>query len=148
MHENEVGLILADLIKRGFGEKEDLNCAEKILQGSNIAYNLGLDKEALKLAAGFGGGMAIEDKCGALTASIMVLGKLFVKERAHESAKIKELTKELFEEYRKEMGHIDCAPLKKMHRTEELKCKNVILTAAQLLDRIVEKERRLKPETY
>jgi hypothetical protein len=40
--------------------------------------------------------MGIEDKCGALTASIMVLGRLFVKERAHESTKIKELTKELF----------------------------------------------------
>lgn len=129
--------MLADLIRNGFGEKEDLNCAEKILYGANMAYDLGLDKEALKLASGFGGGMAIEDKCGALTASIMVLGKLFVKETAHESKKIEELTKKLFEEYRKEMGHIDCAPLKKMHRTEELKCRNVILKAADLLDRIV-----------
>lgn len=129
--------MLTDLIKNGYGEKEDLNCAEKILYGSNIAYNLGLDKEALKLVAGFGGGMAIEDKCGALTASVMVLSKLFIKERAHESEKIKELTKKLFEEYKKEMGHIDCAPLKKMHRTEELKCKNIILKAAELLDRIV-----------
>lgn len=129
--------MLADLIRNDFGEKEDLNCAEKILYGANIAYDLGLDKEALKLAAGFGGGMAIEDKCGALTASIMVLSRLFVKERAHESEKIKELTKKLFEEFKNEMGHIDCAPLKKMHRTEELKCKNIILKAAEHLDRIV-----------
>lgn len=129
--------MLADLIRNGFGEKEDLNCAEKILYGANIAYDLGLDKEALKLVAGFGGGMAIEDKCGALTASIMVLGKLFIKERAHESEKIKQLTRKLYEEYRKEMGHIDCAPLKKMYRTEELKCRNVILKAAELLDSIV-----------
>lgn len=69
--------------------------------------------------------MAIEDKCGALTALIMVLGRLFVKERAHESTKIKELTEELFQEYRKEMGNIDCAPLKEMYRTEELKCRKV-----------------------
>jgi len=123
-----------------YGEKEDLNCAEKILQGANIAYNLGLDKEALKLAAGFGGGMAIEDKCGALTASIMVLGRLFVKNNAHESTRIKELTKELFEEYRKEMDSIDCAPLKERYRTEELKCKNVIIKAAEVLDRIVKRE--------
>ena len=133
--------MLADLIKNGFGEKEDLNCAEKILYGANIAYDLGLDKEALKLVAGFGGGMAIEDKCGALTASVMVLSKLFVKERAHESERIKELTQKLFEDYRKEMGHIDCAPLKKMHRTEELKCSNIILKAAELLDRIVIEEK-------
>lgn len=132
--------MLAELIKQGFGEKEDLNCAEKILQGANIAYNLGLDKEALKLVSGFGGGMAIEDKCGALTASIMVLGKLFIKDRAHESTRIKELTNELFEEYKKEMGSIDCAPLKEAHRTEELKCRNIILKAAEILDRIVKRE--------
>jgi C_GCAxxG_C_C family probable redox protein len=132
--------MLTNLLKQGFGEKEDLNCAEKILQGANIAYNLGLDKESLKLASGFGGGMAIEDKCGALTAVIMVLGRLFVEDRAHESTRIKDLTKELFEEYRKEMGSIDCAPLKEMHRTEELKCRNVTIKAAEALDRIVKRE--------
>ena len=133
--------MLTDLISQGFGEKEDLNCAEKILQAANIEYSLGsLDKEALKLAAGFGGGMAIEDKCGALTASIMVLGTLFVKDRAHENTRIKELTIELFEEYKKEMGTIDCAPLKEKYRTEELKCRNVILKAAEVLDRIVKRE--------
>lgn len=49
--------MLSDLIKNGFGEEEDLNCAEKILYAANREYNLGLDKSALKLAAGFGGGM-------------------------------------------------------------------------------------------
>lgn len=132
--------MLTDLIKQGFGEKEDLNCAEKILQGANIAYTLGLDKQALKLASGFGGGMAIEDKCGALTASIMVLGKLFVNDRAHESTKIKELTMELFKEFRGEMGSIDCVPLKDKYRTEEIKCRNVIIKSAEVLDRIVKRE--------
>ena len=42
--------MLTDLINQGFGEKEDLNCAEKILHGANIAYNLGLDKDSLKFA--------------------------------------------------------------------------------------------------
>jgi C_GCAxxG_C_C family probable redox protein len=132
--------MLAELIKEGFGEGEDLNCAEMVLQGANIAYNLGLDKESLKLASGFGGGMAIEDKCGTLTASIMVLGRLFVEDRAHESTRIKRLTKELFEEYEREMGTIDCAPLKAKYATRELKCRNVILKACEVLDRIVERE--------
>lgn len=132
--------MLTELIKGGFGEEEDLNCAEKILYGANIAYKLGLNRDALKLAAGFGGGMAIEDKCGAITASIMVLGELFVNERAHESEKVKRLTKEMFDEYRKEMGHVDCAPLKEMHRTEELKCRNIIVKAAEILDSIVARE--------
>ena len=38
------------------------------------------------------------------------------------------------------MGYIDCTPLKKEYRTEEEKCNNVILKAAQILDRIVERE--------
>lgn len=135
--------MLADLISQGFGNKEDLNCAEKILHGANIAYGLGLDKEALKLASGFGGGMAIEDKCGALTAGLMVLGKLFVKERSHESPRMRELAIELFEEYTNEMGSVDCAPLKEKYRTEELKCQNVILKAAEVLDRIVERELKI-----
>jgi len=136
----EVKRMLSELISQGYGEKEDLNCAERILHGSNQVYNLGLDPQALKLAAGFGGGMAIEDKCGALTAAIMVLGRLFVVERAHESSKIKDLAKELFAEYEKEMGSINCAPLKDKYRTEELKCRIVIAKAAQILDKIVERE--------
>lgn len=132
--------MLADLVKAGFGIAEDYNCAETILIGANQIYHLGLDKEALKLAAGFGGGMAIEGDCGALTAAVMVLGRLYVKERAHESAKIKELTKELFDEYHKAMGETDCAPLKAKYRNDEVKCRLVILKAAEVLDEIVARE--------
>lgn len=133
--------MLYDIIEQGFGDKEDLNCAEKILYGANEAYHMGLDKKALKLAAGFGGGMAIEDKCGAITGAIMVLGNLFVSNKAHESNRIKELTKEFFKLYEEEMGAIDCAPLKEKYRTEEMKCKHVIKKSAQILDQIVVRER-------
>lgn len=136
--------MLAELLNSGYGNKEDLNCAEKILYGANEVYKLGLDKEALKMAAGFGGGMGIEDKCGAVTAAIMVLGRLFVNERAHESTKVKDLTIELIDRYREEMGDIDCKPLKEIHRTEEVKCKYVIIKAAEILDSIVERENVIK----
>jgi C_GCAxxG_C_C family probable redox protein len=132
--------MLKKLMEQGFGDKEDLNCAEKILWGANTAYNLGLNRNDLKLSSGFGGGMGIEDKCGALTASIMVLGRLFIKERAHESDKVKKLTQELFREYKKAMGSIDCAPLKERYKTEELGCKDVIIKAAEVLDNIVKRE--------
>ncbi len=135
--------MLSDLIRDGFGKAEDLNCAEKILYGANEAYNLGLNAEALKLAAGFGGGMGIEDVCGALTASIMVLGRLFVSRNAHQSS-IKELTQELFDRYRQAMDSIDCAPLKAAHRNEEIQCDRVIQKAAELLDDIVERETNLR----
>ncbi len=134
--------MLSELLKNGYGKDRDFNCAEKILYGANEVYQLGLNKEALKLSSGFGGGMAIEGTCGALTASIMVLGRLFVKETAHESTRIKELTKELFEEYRKAMGDIDCAPLKAKYRTEEIGCRDVIFKAAEILDGIIARERK------
>ena len=133
--------MLYQLIASGYGDEQDFNCAEKILYGANEAYRLGLSKDALKMAAGFGGGMATENVCGALTAAIMVLGRLFVAKNAHESTRIKDLTKELFGSYQAAMGDIDCAPLKVNYRTEELKCKNVILKAAEILDDIVERER-------
>lgn len=133
--------MLAEMIQEGFGNDLDLNCAEKILYGANKAYDLGLDKESLRLAAGFGGGMGIESVCGALTASVMVLSKLFVKNNAHESTRIKELSQELFSRYTGSMGDMDCVPLKALHRTEELKCKNVILKAAEILDDMVSREK-------
>ena len=48
--------MLLKLLQDGFGSAMDLNCAEKILYGANWAYNMKLPGEALKLAAGFGGG--------------------------------------------------------------------------------------------
>ncbi|NMB10704.1 MAG: C_GCAxxG_C_C family protein [Firmicutes bacterium] len=132
--------MLTELIQAGYGIDQDLNCAETILYGANIAYQLGLDRDDLKVAAGFGGGMAIESVCGALTGAIMVLGRLFVEERAHENSRIKDLTQELFDLYIEEMGSIYCAPLKEAHRTETLKCRMVIIKAAEILDSIVERE--------
>jgi len=48
---------LYEYLSSGFGKAEDLNCAEKILYGANEIYDLGIDKNDLKMAAGFGGGM-------------------------------------------------------------------------------------------
>jgi len=132
--------MLKTLILQGYGKKEDLNCAEKILYGANQVYNLGLDKQALKMSAGFGGGMGIGSVCGALTAAVMVLGMLFVKNNAHESSKIKNLTQELFINYQEAMDNINCEPLKVQHRTDELQCTNVIAKAAEILDQIIVRE--------
>jgi C_GCAxxG_C_C family probable redox protein len=135
--------MLRNLIEQGYGEAEDFNCAEKILYGANEVYQLGLPPEALRIASGFGGGMAIGSICGGLTAAIMVLGILLVKDRAHESDKIKILTQELFATYQKEMGSIDCIPLKTHHRTEDVKCRHVIAKAAGVLDTIIKREREI-----
>lgn len=136
-------MLLYDLINNGYGNEEDYNCAEKILYGSNKAYNLGLSNESLKLSAGFGGGMGIENTCGVITAGIMVLSHLFVKEIAHESTIIKEKTAEFINNFVNDMKSINCDILKEMHRTEERKCKDIILKSADLLDKIFTAEKRV-----
>ncbi len=132
--------MLKDLIEDGFGNDQRLNCAEKILYGANEAYDLGLDRDALKLAAGFGGGMFIEEVCGALTASVMVISKLFVEDTAHKSGVINPLITEFLSSYEDEMGSITCKPLKQKHRSLFRGCNKVILKAAENLDSIVGRE--------
>ena len=132
--------MLREYLENEFLYKEDWNCAEHMLIGADRVYGLKLEPEAYKLAAGFGGGMAVGDICGALTGAIMALGMLFVRERAHESDKIKTLTTELIERYRNRMGEVDCIPLKEQYRTEESKCRDIILEAASILDDIVARE--------
>jgi C_GCAxxG_C_C family probable redox protein len=132
--------MLTELILQGFGEKEDLNCAEKILYAANKAYNLNLTPSELKIAAGFGGGMAIGSVCGTLTASVMVLSMLFTENTGHQSPRLKPLTQELFTEYKAAMESINCSELKALHYTPEVKCKNVIVAAAGILDKIVTRE--------
>lgn len=132
--------MLKELIQEGYGVKEDLNCAETILYAANQVYHLDLSSDSLKLAAAFGGGMGIESVCGVLAGSLMVLGRLFIKETAHQHPEIKELSKELFDTFQKEMGDILCKPLKDNYRTEEKKCREVILKGAEVLDKIITRE--------
>jgi len=132
--------MLKELIQEGYGIKEDLNCAETILYAANQVYHLNLNSDSLKLAAAFGGGMGIESVCGVLASSLMVLGRLFIKETAHKHPEIKELSKELFDTFQKEMGDILCKPLKDNYRTEEKKCREVILKGAEVLDKIIIRE--------
>jgi C_GCAxxG_C_C family probable redox protein len=132
---------LSELVENGYGEEHDLNCAETILWGANAVYELGLDRNALRLASGFGGGMGIESTCGALTGAVMVLGRLFTRDRGHESPRLKELCTRFLEAYRARMGSIDCAPLKARYRSEELKCREVVLQSARILEELIQEVR-------
>ncbi|MGE4488683.1 MAG: C-GCAxxG-C-C family (seleno)protein [Kiritimatiellales bacterium] len=132
------------LIENGLFAGKDLNCTETVLAAANETYGWNLPPDALRLAAGFGGGVGGQElQCGALSGGVMALGKLFVKDRAHESDRIKTIVQDYFDMFEKEMGSIDCAPLKQTHRTEAEGCRQVILAGARCLDRIVEKYRDL-----
>jgi C_GCAxxG_C_C family probable redox protein len=131
---------LYDYLKEGPVDDPAYSCSEKILRGADYVWQLGLDEKALKLASGFGGGMGAGLICGALTGGVMALSELFVKERAHESDRIKNLTSELLQRFKDKMGELDCTPLKALYRDDVTKCRVVILAAAEILDDIVENE--------
>ena len=93
-------------------QRLDLNCAETVLHIANDIYRMGLSPATMKMASGFGGGMGIEDKCGAVTASVMVLGYLFVDRKARESQLIREITREFLKGFESRMMSLDCVELK------------------------------------
>lgn len=132
--------MLLKLLQDGFGSAMDLNCAEKILYGANWAYDMKLPAEALKLAAGFGGGMGVEGSCGVITGGVMVLSSLYVQRNGHESGRIKALAKEFIATFTEEQGAIDCAALKAKYRNDEIKCNLIIFKAGEILDRMIERE--------
>jgi C_GCAxxG_C_C family probable redox protein len=121
-------------------KKNGLNCAETILRVANSELKLGLNKNALLLAAGFGGGLGVGNVCGALTGGIMTLGRLYVRKRAHESTRIKDVEKKLIAAFEKEFGTLLCTPIKDKYFHPELHCKRVVLTAARLLENLLEND--------
>ncbi|MFP4431543.1 MAG: C-GCAxxG-C-C family (seleno)protein [Spirochaetaceae bacterium] len=131
---------LYEIVSSGVNKKEDLNCAETILYAADRAYGLDLPKSALKLSAGFGGGMGVERTCGVMTGASMVFSALFVEDRAHESERVKELNQEFFQRMEGILGHVDCAPIKERWRTERDGCLPVMMEAARVLGEIVDRE--------
>lgn len=123
-----------------YGKEYDLNCAECILYSANEEYGLKMDSKSLKLAAGFGGGMAVEDACGAMTGAIMVLGRMFVHKSAHESERIKLLTKEFVEKFNERLKTYNCKQLKSLYRDDTKRCTDIITASAEILDEIVKRE--------
>lgn len=132
---------LSQIVEGRINKQRDLNCAETILYAANIAYGLGLPHPALKLAAGFGGGMGVDSTCGVLTGASMVFSALFVQDRGHESDRVKELNREYFARMQDILGHIDCAPIKERWRDETDGCLPVMVEAARVLEEIIDRER-------
>lgn len=90
----------------------NFNCSQTVF--SLFAPELGIDeKTALKIASGFGGGMACAETCGAVTGSYMVIGikhghATFGSEA---KAKTKMLVKRFNETFEKRNGSLICKKL-------------------------------------
>lgn len=132
--------MLMDKINKYYTKEYDLNCAEVIIYAASDEYNMNLKSETLKTMSSFGGGMGIESVCGAITGSLSVLGILFTKERAHEGERVKNLCKEFFQKFEGKLSTNNCTQLKAKYKREDIGCRIMIETAAEILDEIVTRE--------
>ncbi len=90
------------------------NCSQSVLLSH--CEELGLEKEtALKLACGFGGGMALTgEACGAVTGALMLIGLAYGKCRPEDNAakeKTYALVREFSERFKAMNGSINCTEL-------------------------------------
>ncbi|MBW6536811.1 MAG: C-GCAxxG-C-C family protein [Mariniphaga sp.] len=99
----------SDLVEKKFSQ---FNCAQTVF--SLFAKDVGLDeKTALKIASGFGSGMACAETCGAITGAYMVIGM----KHGHSSsepeakAKTKELVRQFNEKFKAVHGSLICKEL-------------------------------------
>jgi C_GCAxxG_C_C family probable redox protein len=128
------------IVASGISGREDLNCAETMLRAVDLAYDLALPPSALKLAAGFGGGMGVESSCGVITGGIMALSALFVRERAHEGERIKSLSREYIRRFTEKTTSINCSYLKQHRRAPSGDCVPLMYEGACILEDIVQRE--------
>ena len=129
-----------EAVRKYYGKDFNLNCAEAMIYAGNEVFNLNLDKNTLKTMAAFGGGMGVEEACGAMTGGLAVLGILFVEDRAKESDRIKNLSKKFIQGFRDKLGTENCKKLKGLYRKDADDCNYIMEVAAEVLQDLIEEE--------
>ena len=102
--------------------KAGYNCSESLVLAGNETYNLGLDENASKLMAGFGGGCGCGHLCGALAGALGVISMLTVTDRAHTTPDFGPIRTEFLKMYEEKLGSLMCNDLKAKYRSEENGC--------------------------
>lgn len=99
----------AEMVKERFSQ---VNCAQTVF--SLFAEDLGIDENlALKIASGFGGGMACAETCGAVTGAYMVIGIKHGHSEpdAEAKAKTKSMIQKFNSGFKNEHGSLICKKL-------------------------------------
>ncbi|VAW41065.1 hypothetical protein MNBD_DELTA03-1245, partial [hydrothermal vent metagenome] len=124
-------------------------CSESIIYALNHALNGGLEDEtAMRVGAGFCGGMGANEGCGALNGAIFVLGLLLTANEPHSrrtNKKIRSVSAELRNKFKKRFKYEKCADLTKAqkgnHQARLCNCQNITGISAELAARIVLRHR-------
>jgi len=140
----------ADKAAAIFGQ--GFSCSQAVLAA--YCEQFGLDEElALKIGSGFGGGMHLDQACGAVTGAFMAIGLKYGRTRADDlEAKMKtaKTVVEFAKKFKARHGTIGCTELlgyniSTMEGFEEAKkkdlfkqlCPKYVITAAEILDEML-----------
>ena len=132
--------------------KEGFSCSQAVLGA--YCERFGLDKEqAYRISSGFGGGMHLDQACGAVTGAFMVIGLKYGRTRADDiEAKMKtaKMVAEFATKFRARHGSIGCTELlgcnistpdgfEEAKRKDLFKqlCPKYVISAAEILDEIL-----------
>lgn len=120
-------------------ERYNLNCAESIVYAANEHYQLGLTDTALKMVAGFGGGLYEKHLCGIVSGAVAVLGVMF-KDKMLDGDNLLEIAVNEFKKnFRTTFDEIECQYLVDYHRSEESGCNDMIFESASILANVIDK---------
>jgi len=127
------------------------HCSEVILTHIGRFYDPDFDPKLMKLATGFGGGIAEEaDVCGALVGGVMLIGHLHGRASlAEDQTRCWELAREYRRRFKEELGDTSCYYFTKGEFNPEnhRKCaEEVVLKAARILLEVLGR-RELKVES-
>jgi C_GCAxxG_C_C family probable redox protein len=132
--------------------KEGFSCSQAVLGA--YCEQFGLDKKtAYKISSGFGGGMHLDQTCGAVTGALMVIGLKYGRTRADDvEAKMKtaKMTNEFAKKFKARHGSISCTELigcniSTLEGYEEAKkkdlfkkvCPDFVKSAAEILEEML-----------
>jgi C_GCAxxG_C_C family probable redox protein len=132
--------------------KEGFSCSQAVFGA--YCERFGLDrKQAYKISSGFGGGMHLDQTCGAVTGAIMAIGLKYGRTKADDiDAKMKtiKMVNEFAKKFRQRHGSIGCTDLigcnistpegfegaKKKDVFKQL-CPKYVKSAAEILEEIL-----------
>jgi C_GCAxxG_C_C family probable redox protein len=123
-------------------EDNNLNCAESILYSANEEYDIDLDQKTLDTMSSFGGGMAVESVCGALTGAVAVLGVMITGDKSLDKEKRKAIVTDFYVRFQEKFGTDNCKEIKGKYRDETTGCQEVVKISADILEEIIRKYRQ------
>ncbi len=113
---------------------QDYNCAETTLKTADAALGLGITDSEMRLIGAFGGGMACGRLCGALAASMAVIGRELIQGRAHATEGFRDACSGYVERFVKECGSTQCTDLRMRFADPKVRCRALVEQNAELLE--------------